>query len=106
MEFVINFPLFCIVISLMAAVISSVLKAKAARVVSILLCIAVICMESSVYGYELWKNTATTYMMGHYPHPWGNELRFGTLEPLFASFFATVMGLCLIGGKAELEQDL
>ena len=106
MEFVINFPLFCIVISLMAAVISSVLKAKAARVVSILMCIAVICMESSVYGYELWKNTATTYLMGHYPHPWGNELRFGTLEPLFASFFATVMGLCLIGGKEELEQDL
>lgn len=106
MDFVINFPLFCIVICLLSAVISSLLKAKAARALSIILCAVVVCLESFVYAYGLGTGSNTIYLMGHYPHPWGNELRFGILEPLFASFFATVMLLCLVGGKEELENDL
>lgn len=28
-----------------------------------------------------------TYIMGHFPHPWGNEIRMGILESLFSSVF-------------------
>lgn len=29
-----------------------------------------------------------TYMMGHFPAPWGNEIRAGQLEAVTALFFA------------------
>ena len=44
--------------------------------------------------------------MGHYPHPWGNELRFGRLEPLYGAAFSAVMLLCILGGKKQLAHDL
>ena len=37
-----------------------------------------------------------TYMMGHFPAPWGNEIRAGVLEGLTATVFGVVMLLSLI----------
>lgn len=105
MSFCINLPLFCIVASLMSAVISSVLKGKAARITTQCLTAAV-CICSVLVLFYTARVGDVTYLMGHYPHPWGNELRLGALEGLFSSFFSAVLFLCVLGGKKQLLHDL
>ncbi|MBR0082268.1 MAG: sodium:proton antiporter [Clostridia bacterium] len=106
MAFFVNFPLFSIVLCLLCAVLCALLKGKAARIVSLSLCGVVAVLAFCVLVYGLQTGAATEYPMGHYPHPWGNELRFGIAEPLVALVFAVVMLLCLIGGKQQLDVDL
>ena len=47
-----------------------------------------------------------TYMMGHFPAPWGNEIRIGILESLFAVLFTTILILSVRGGLRHLYEDL
>ena len=46
------------------------------------------------------------FTMGHFPAPWGNELRAGPLEAVLALVFSAVMVLSLTGGAQELEKSL
>lgn len=106
MNFVLNFPLFCIVGCLAASVISSILRSDGARRLTLGLLGCVAAMNAAVLAYILQAGQPFTYMMGHFPHPWGNELYFGILEPLFSMFFAIIMILCILGGLKHLKADL
>lgn len=106
MAFISNIPLFSIVLCLLCSVISSVLPEKAARRVSLSLCAVVAIGSGTLLWYMIATGTPVTYLMGHYPHPWGNELYFGILEPLLGCLFSLVMALCLLGGKKQLSADL
>ena len=50
--------------------------------------------------------TSYTYMMGHFPAPWGNELRAGPLEALLATLFCLVMALSILGGLRDIYNDI
>lgn len=106
MAFAVNFPLFSIVLCLMSAVISSLLPGRHARRLSLLLCAIVALGSAALLVYGIRTGVETEYRMGHYPHPWGNELRFGIIEPLLVLLFSLVMLLCLCGGKEQLLCDL
>ncbi len=106
MEFTVNLPLFAAALCLICSAVSAVLPEKAARRLCLALCGLVAIAFGLLLAYGLSSDAATTYRMGHYPHPWGNELFFGTLEPLLLCVFATVMLLCLLGGGSHLENDL
>ena len=106
MSFCANLPLFSIVGCLLCSVLSSVLPERGAKWLTRLLAAAVALGAAAVLGLGLKTGGNTLYLMGHFPHPWGNELRFGLLEPLFAGSFALVLLLCLWGGSAELERDI
>ncbi len=106
MEFVRNFPFFCIVLSMATGVISSVLKPKAAKALSVIL-VSVSCICSFfVLIYTIQTGSAFTYMMGHFPAPFGNEIRAGVLEGVMASFFSVIMLLSLLGGEKYLKVDI
>ena len=47
------------------------------------------------------KGASYTYMMGHFPAPWGNEIRAGVLEAGMALFFCVIMLLSMMGGTEE-----
>ena len=47
-----------------------------------------------------------TFMMGHYPAPWGNELRAGPLEALLALLFSLIMLLSIVGGRRDIGLDI
>jgi multicomponent Na+:H+ antiporter subunit D len=47
-----------------------------------------------------------TFMMGHFPAPWGNEIRAGLLEAGMALFFCIVMLLSLKGGEKHLDTEI
>ena len=106
MSFPLNLPLFCIVLCLLCAVISSVLRGSAARRLTLALSAAVLAMNLYLLLWLLRTGQGSVYMMGHYPHPWGNEIRVGVLEALFSTAFSLILGLCVVGGRTQLLRDL
>ena len=105
-SFSFNFPLFCIILSLVCAAVSSVLRGKAARILSLCLCFSVSLMSFALCAECVRMGGRTDYLMGHFPHPWGNELRFGPLEPFLCGMFSLIMLLSVLGGTQQLSRDL
>lgn len=101
-----SIPFACILLPLGSAAMTSVLKGKFARrwvcivltIVTVLNAILTVIM-SRTGGYY-------TYMMGHFPAPWGNELRAGQLEAITGFFFALIMLLSFIGGLKKIEEHI
>ncbi len=106
MNFSLNFPLFTIVLSLTFSVASALLPRKAARILSIVLGSIAAAASAAVLLYTASTGESYCYQMGHFPHPFGNELKIGALEALFSLAFALVMLSCVIGGKKQLRADL
>ena len=63
-------------------------------------------MSAAVLVYVTGTGQEYVYMMGHFPAPWGNEIRVGILEALMALFFCVIMLLSMIGGSRERELEL
>ena len=107
MELVQNVPFFCIMISMFSGTVSSVLPGKVARWLNLVM----ICLVTGMTGWLLmWLMGSGigsyTYMMGHFPAPWGNELRVGLLEAGMALFFSVIMLLSLLGGRKKLDGEV
>ena len=106
MDFIQNFPLFSIILCLLCAVVSYLLKPKYARAVTYTLLCVLTLLSASVLAYNIYTKTRFTYMMGHFPAPWGNEITAGIIEPFFAMLFSIVMLLCLLGGSFRIPHDI
>ncbi len=105
MSFVQNFPFFSIIIALFSGIISSVLSGKKARNVTFGAILIILILSAGVLHFCSGQGSYT-YMMGHFPAPWGNEIRAGVLEGLTAVFFCLVMLLSVLGGMKHTEQDI
>ena len=107
MELVRNVPFFCIMLSMFSGILSSVLPGKAARRLNDAMVTAVTILSAWLLQYLLASGTDSyTYMMGHFPAPWGNELRVGVLEAGMALFFSIIMLLSLLGGRKKLFDEV
>lgn len=84
----------------------SVLDGKKARRLTISLITLIFVMSALVLAFSLGQTESYTFMMGHFPAPWGNELRIGVLEALMAVFFCMIMLLSILGGGRFIECDL
>ena len=106
MDMIHNFPFFSILIALFSSTICSVLPGKIAKWVNT----AVIIIAGVMSGTVLWYVSATgkcfVYLMGHFPAPWGNEIRAGILEGAMALFFCIIMLLCMWGGRKKLLEEV
>lgn len=102
MAFVQNFPFFSIVLSMFSGTICSVLPEKAAKYLNTAVIIIVGGMSAVLLGYTIQTGESYTYMVGHFPAPWGNEIRAGVLEAGMALFFCIIMLLSLLGGRKKL----
>ena len=105
MDFIRNFPFFCILICMSSGVVNSVLKGKTARKVSIGIIIATLLMSIATLYYVTVTGTSYVYIMGHHEAPWGNEIRFGVLEAVFATFFSGIMLLSVVGGLKHCYEE-
>lgn len=107
MPFVNNVPFFSIFIAMLAGIIMPLVKTGKAA-------LRVTEFAAGLIGaLSLWLLCATaqsgesfTFMMGHFPAPWGNELRSGSLEAFMALAFSIVMILSLEGGKRDMFKDI
>lgn len=105
MDFVQNFPFFSIMISMFSGTVSSVLPGKAAKWLNTVVIIVVGALSAMVLGYTL-ENGSYVYIMGHFPAPWGNEIRAGVLESGTALFFCIIMLLSMWGGRKKLLNEV
>lgn len=106
MAFVQNFPFMSIILSLFSGPLSSILDGKKAKWVNTAVITIIGCMSAAVLWYVLGTGQEYVYTMGHFPAPWGNEIRVGVLEAAMALFFCVVMLLCMLGGIREREDEL
>lgn len=106
MHFVQNFPFFCILLTLICAVVTSVLKGRPARWLTMSLIAVVTAMTVCVLGYTLATGDSYVYMMGHFPAPWGNEIRIGVIEALMMTVFCFVTLFSFIGGMVPSIREI
>lgn len=106
MAFVQNFPFISILLSLFAGPVSSVLNGKAAKRLNLFVIAVIGAMSAAVLIFVLGTGQEYIYTMGHFPAPWGNEIRVGVLEAAMALFFCIIMLLCVIGGALERELEI
>ncbi len=106
MPFLANFPFFCIFIMMASGVTSSMLSGKNAFRLNVIALSACLAMSLSLLFYMIGQPQRITYMMGHFPAPWGNEIRFGPVEALIASVFSFVMLTSLVAGKGDIFSDI
>jgi multicomponent Na+:H+ antiporter subunit D len=106
MDFVQNFPFFSILLSLGSGVLTSIMNKKIARLWNTFILIAITAMSAALFVYMMGVGEPFTFMMGHFPAPWGNEIRAGLLEAGMALFFCIVMLLSLKGGQEHIDTEI
>ena len=106
MDFIRNFPFFSVMVAMLAAIVTSVLSKKAARGLNAAALGVCTLLNAAVLAYTLRTGESFCYTMGHFPAPWGNELRAGALEAMMAAVFSLVLLVCVIGGVKHIDSDL
>lgn len=107
MEFVQNVPFFSIMISMFSGIISSVLPGKYARRLNAVIITVVGVMSAWLLVWLIQSDIGSyIFMMGHFPAPWGNEIRAGILEAGMALFFCIIMLLSMLGGRKKLFDEV
>ena len=67
---------------------------------------AVLILSLATLSFVVGTGESYTFMMGHFPAPWGNEIRIGELEALMAVFFSLIMMLSVFGGMAHIDREV
>ncbi len=106
MRFVQNFPFFSIILSMFAGIVSSVLPPRAAKWLNTALIVTVGILSAVLLAYLTGTGEPFVYWMGHFPAPWGNEIRAGVLEAGMALFFCIIMLLSMAGGQKKLVGEV
>lgn len=105
MDFVINLPLFTIIIGFIGVVLTSFLKRKPAKIVAIVSQIIAIVFGVLVLIYTL-DHGYVNYQLGHLKAPFCNQIRFGPYEGLLATLVPIVMLLSLFAGDSHTHRDI
>ena len=107
MPFVRNLPYLCIFLCMINAILLS-LGPRAKPAYRATVCVSALCAAASLlFLVHIAKSDAAfAFTMGKFPAPFGNEIRGGPLQGLFAFVFSLVMCLCLLGGRTELFEDV
>ena len=106
MEFLRNLPFFCIMLAMFTGIVSSAVNGRIARRLCLFMVTAVLVMSALTLFYVDGLGESITYMMGHFPAPWGNEIRFGSLEAFLALYFSIIMLLSVLGGWSHAAADI
>ena len=102
-----NIPFFSVFFAMFCGIITPLLKSgRAARhlhgfMVGLVGILSVVLLANVVKNQE-----AYTFMMGHFPAPWSNELRIGPLEALLAVLISVVMFLTILGGSEQIFREI
>lgn len=106
MAIVQNLPFISIILALFSGPLSSILSGKKAKWVNLAVITIIGAMSAVVLAFVVASGEPYVYMMGHFPAPWGNEIRVGILEASMALLFCIIMLLCMVGGSRELKLEI
>ena len=105
-DFIRNFPLFTVILSLFSSVLCMMLKGRHAQRYTVCYECVLIALVGAVFWYTSATGAAFTYVMGEFPAPWGNEIRAGVLESLLALTFLVILLCSVLGGWRFLLIDV
>ena len=102
-----NTPFLTIFLGIVVAILMPVLPNRR-RIPERVVCavIAVIGGLSAFLLASVWSGQTFTYAMGHFPAPWGNELRAGPLEAVLSLAFSVSMLLSILGNSGSTAEDI
>ena len=106
MAFVQNVPFFSIMLSMFSGIVSSILPGKAAKRLNTAVILVIGAASAWLLSWLMRTGGSFTFMMGHFPAPWGNEIRAGALEAGMALFFCVIMLLSMLGGRKKLFDEV
>ena len=107
MPFAWNLPYISVFLTMITAILLSVLPgAKRAYRITVAVSAIVAAMSLCFLVFIVDADASYAFTMGKFPAPFGNEIKFGPLQGLLAYAFASVMCLSLLGGRAELFEDV
>ncbi len=106
MAFVQNVPFFSIMLSMFSGIVSSILPGKAAKRLNTAVILVIGAASAWLLSWLMRTGGSFTFMMGHFPAPWGNEIRAGALEAGMALFFCIIMLLSMLGGRKKLFDEV
>ena len=106
MQFVQNVPFFSIMLCMVSGIFSAMLPGRVAKWVTAGLSAAVAALNLWLTLFMWGYGESYVYWMGHFPAPWGNELRAGVLEPTLAVVFSLIMLLSVLGGMRKLTEQV
>ncbi|WP_304507279.1 complex I subunit 5 family protein [Anaerotignum sp.] len=102
-----NIPFFSIFLAMLCGIITALVKnGRVAYKIHTIMVLVVGIMSGILLASVVKNNEIFTFMMGHFPAPWGNELRAGPLEALMAVTFSIVMLLMVSGGSEFIFKDV
>lgn len=106
-NFIHNIPFFSIFLAMFSGIITPFIKnGKYAQRLNAVMIFIVGIMSGVLLLNVVPTGESFTFMMGHFPAPWGNELRAGPFEALMAVTFSVVIWLTLAGGKKFIYDDV
>lgn len=106
MQFVQNVPFFSIMLCMVSGIFSAMLPGRVAKWVTVCLSAVVAAMNLWLCAFMADFGQSYIYMMGHFPAPWGNELRAGMLEAALAVVFSLIMLFSVLGGMRKMEEQI
>ena len=107
MPFAWNLPYLSVFLTMITAILLSVLPgAKRAYWITVCVAAAVAGMSLAFLVFIANADASYAFTMGKFPAPFGNEIKFGPLQGIFAYVFSSVMCLSLLGGREELFEDV
>lgn len=107
MPFSHNIPFFSIFLAMVAGILMPLVRrgALARRLTQLVMALEA-ALSAVLLKCLLDEGESFVYTMGHFPAPWGNELRAGALEAMLALCFSAVMLLSLLGGAEDCRRDV
>lgn len=103
-----HIPFLSIFIPMMAAIIIPLLKKRKSAKGITFISLGIIMILSLILTVFLinYPKDYFLYNLGHYPAPWGNQLKVGLLESLLSTTFIMVMILSILGGLSSINKDI
>ena len=101
MDLLRNVPFVCVLLPLITGIACAVLPRRGSK----FLCFVTVLVLTGANAYSIFRFVSGaepfTYPMGHFPGPWGNELRSGPLESTMALCLSLTAFLSLWAGSGK-----
>ena len=105
-QLIYNIPFISIMLSILAGVFCFVCKGRRAEQLTLAVLGLIALLSALLLFGVIDSGESFVFAMGHFPAPWGNELRAGILEGLMALAFTAVILLSLIAGRQRLYEEI
>lgn len=106
MDFARNLPFFSIMLLMLSGIALPVFGARRSHIISMSALLITAALSAWLVAYTYGMDGSFTYMMGHFPAPFGNELRAGVLETVMAFALCVVAFLSLWGNASSIDADI